>query len=188
MDLMKNALEVAFWNSIVGDNQDEPFESVISRRFKIITGAGYSTMFHLSTISAVCGWSSQNGFCPVALYFTIPNPSDYFEQAGFFGGIVVSGRDDPIEVEKFLGRDGPGGLPLSVYDASHRFIVTPEDGSWLLIGDRDADLALYGFKNEDVRASLLGLHELPMFDSLKDAARYAKDFMNYDLQMDWIDR
>jgi hypothetical protein len=174
--------EWSYWNSLARDSVDDPFELAIVRNFPVLVGAGYSSMFHSETIKAVRAWSWRHGGLTVAMFFTAPDPKEYQEESGVYGGILVDGGDDPADIEDALFSTGVNGSALSIYDVSHRFAVVPEDGSWMMMGDRDADIALYGFVNEASRKDFM--HEasdLVVFGSLEDAARYAKNFMSYEL-------
>lgn len=112
----------------------------------------------------------------------VPDPEEYCAESRIFGGILVDGKDEPADIEAALFSTGPDGVPLSIYDVSHRFVVIPEDASWIMMGDRDADVALYGFVNDEARQDFMcEAPDLIVFASLEEAARYAKSFMNYDL-------
>jgi len=176
--------EWSYWNSLARDEAAAPFEAVVAKHFPKIVAAGFSSLFRPESISAVRTWSWNNNHCPVAFFFTIPDAGEHFNESGTFGGVVITGNDDPEEIESALFAMGAKGRPISIYDVAHRFIVVPEDVSWIMVGDRDADVALYGFPDEaSERAFMLGGPDIVVFESLDDAARYAKGFMNYDLSL-----
>ena len=182
MRRMSTVGEWSYWNSLARDRPAEPFELAVLGSFPVLLGAGFSSMFHTETVTAVRTWSSRNGYQSVAMFLSLPDPEEYCAESGIFGGIVVDGKDEPADIEAALFSAGPDGVPMSIYDVSHRFVVIPEDASWILMGDRDADVALYGFVNDEARQDFMcGAPDLIVFASLEEAARYAKSFMNYDL-------
>lgn len=184
MDLMTSRDEWMHWRSLSGDDVNKPFESVVAEQFKYLVGAGFSTIFRLPTVEAYCNWSRLHGFMPIAMFFTIPGALEYYEEAGFYGGFIISGHDDPKDVERFVGQHGKGAVPMSIYDVSHRFIVLPEDQRWMLLADRDADVCLFGFRSAEDRQLFNSCGEnVVTFDSLADTVDYAKSFMRYDMNL-----
>lgn len=182
MHLIESLREIRWWMSLSADDPSIPIEHVPRSTYPCLVAAGFSSMFNREVLSACCEWSKAQGDERIGAFFTKPDPSDFFSDAGFYGGFSFSGQDDPVLVEKSLFQDRNGSGLLSVYEASHRAFILPETAAWMLVGDRDADLALYCFRSErDQVAFLRTGDQIETFETLADAARYAKSFMNYSL-------
>jgi hypothetical protein len=140
-------------------------------------------LFVPDVLKAVCKWSGQNDQQTFAMFFTIPDPIDYFHEAGFYG-FEATGTDDAVAIEEALTHGNRRKAFLSIYDTSHRFIVLPESRAWMFIGDRDADLAIFGFSSIEQRQAFVSDSGIVMFDSVADAAHHAQSFMSYTLDME----
>lgn len=173
--------ELRGWTTLSGDDPERPFEEVVGRACKYFAYSDYTALFLPETIREACGWSIRNKARPFAMFFTIPDPTAYLADAGSFGGLVATGADDPDRVEAFLMQDDHARRYLSPHDTSHRFIILPDDRSWLWMGDRDADLAVFGFTTEAQQRHFTSGVGFQMFASLDEAASHAMSFMNYPL-------
>lgn len=184
MRRIRTFAERSYWKSLAGDDAGRPFETTVVHRFPCLVASDYSSAFRSETINAFRSWSWHNDHCPVAMFFTVPDVEDYFDVLGFHAGLVIDGLDDPADVEEVLFATDGETHPASIYDLSQRFIVVPEDGSWLVIADRDADLTLYGFTDDAAKLAFMAVEPVPWaFDTLENAAGHAKGFMKYDLQL-----
>jgi len=178
-----DASTMALWLSFSGDNADKPFEESLGATFGSFFFADYSVIFHSEAIEAACAWSAENDLAPFAMFFSIPEPVDYFIERGVYGGVVATGEDKPSAIVSFLTDDNRWAGHLSIYDASHRFIVVPSGRDWMIAGDRDADLAIFGFKTSSQQESFMKALGKLAFDSIEDAAAHAKSFMRYELDV-----
>jgi hypothetical protein len=177
---IKDLSELKRWVELSTDDVSLPFETSLGASLKYLAFVDYAALFTPEVMKAVGHWSRQNGLRRFAMFFTIPDPLQYFDKSGFYG-LTATGDDEASEVEEFLTDGNRWKGFFSVYDASHRFIVIPEGRSWMFIGDRDADLAILGFKTEEERQRFVDGAAIVMFDSLTDAAAHAKSFMSYTL-------
>lgn len=173
--------ELRGWSTLSGDDPERPFEEAVSRACGFFSYSDYSALFLPDTIRAACGWSVRHGSRPFAMFFTIPDPVDYFIEAASFGGLVATGDDEPSAIESFLMDDDLSAPYLSPYDVSHRFIILPDDRSWMWMGDRDADLAIFGFTTEAQQRRFVSDAGFQMFASVDAAASHAMSFMDYRL-------
>ncbi|MET4677159.1 MULTISPECIES: hypothetical protein [unclassified Luteibacter] len=176
-----DSAEIRGWATLSGDDTERPFEHTVGRACTFFSYSDYTALFLPETIRGACAWSAGNDSRPFAMFFTIPDPADYWANAGSFGGLVATGTDDPGAIESFLMQDDRAGPSLSPYDTSHRFIILPDDRSWMWIGDRDADLAIFGFTTEGLQRQFVSGAGFRMFASLDEAASHAKSFMNYSV-------
>jgi hypothetical protein len=176
-----DSAEMRRWVTLSGDDSESPFENEVGRAFAFFSYSDYSALFLPETIAAACAWSIRNDLRQFAMFFTIPTPAEYFAESGSLGGLVASGADDPKAIESFLTHDNQRRASLSPYDVSHRFVIVPDDHSWLWVGDRDADLAIFGFSNETQQREFISDSGFEMFASLDDASAHAMAFMDYSL-------
>ena len=167
--------------TLSGDGPERPFEHAVGRACKLFSYSDYTALFLPETIREACAWSARNDSRPFAMFFTIPDPAHYFADAGSFGGLVATGADDPDAIESFLMQDDHAGPSLSPYDVSHRFIILPDDRSWMWMGDRDADVAIFGFTTDVQQRQFVSGAGFQMFASLDEAASHARSFMNYSV-------
>jgi len=173
--------EMRGWKTLSGDDPDSPFEHTVGYAFSFFSYSDYAALFLPETIRAACNWSARNHSRPFAMFFTIPDATEYFTESGTFGGLIASGEDDPLAIESFLTQDNKSRAYISPYDLSHRFIIVPDDRAWLWMGDRDADLAIFGFSTEAQQRQFISDTGFQMFESLDDAASHTSSFMNYSL-------
>jgi len=178
--------ELRGWMTLSGDDPERPFEDAVGRACKFFLYSDYAALFLPETIREACAWSAGNDARPFAMFFTVPDPVDYFTEAASFGGLVATGDDEPGAIESFLTHDNQIGSHLSPYDVSHRFVILSDDRSWMWIGDRDADLAIFGFTTEAQQRQFIFGAGLQMFASVDEAASHAKSFMNYSLDRDGL--
>lgn len=181
MQKIRDIEEAKRWVELSGDDVTMPFEAMVDSEFKFLSFSDYSAIFLRGTIRAACHWSRQHDMLPFAMFFTIPSPLEYFDEAGFYGGLTANGDDDPAEIAQFLNDNNRWNGVFSVYDASHRFFVLPSNRSWKLVGDRDADLAIFSFATAEQRKAFVEDAGVVMFESAADAAVHAKSFMEYEL-------
>jgi hypothetical protein len=170
------------WIKISGDVRDEPFEELFGANFIRFSFADFTALFLPETIKAACMWSLENELQPFAMFFTNPEPVDYFIERGIYGGVVATGEDDPEAILSFLTDDNRWAGHFSVYDASHRFFMVPATRNWMVVGDRDADLAIFGFESSSQQDTFMKNLSDITFDSMEDAAVHAKSFMRYNLR------
>ena len=173
--------EIRGWNILSGDDPESPFEGTVGRVCNFFLYSDYAALFLPETIREACAWSAEHDSRPFAMFFTIPDPADYFTEVGSFGGLVAMGGDDPNGIESFLTHDNQARSYLSPYDVSQRFIILPDDRSWMWMGDRDADLAIFGFTTETQQRRFVSGAGFQMLASLDEAASHAMSFMNYSL-------
>lgn len=153
----------------------------MGRACQYFSFSDYASLFLPETIRQACDWSARHGSRPFAMFFTIPNADDCSDWGVSFGGLVATGADKVDGIESFLMRNGRTEPALSLYDMSHRFIILPDDRSWLWMGDRDADLAIFGFTLEAEQHRFVSTAGFQMFASVDDAASHAQSFMSYSL-------
>ena len=58
MRRMSTVGEWSYWNSLARDRPAEPFELAVLGSFPVLLGAGFSSMFHTETVTAVRTWLS----------------------------------------------------------------------------------------------------------------------------------
>jgi hypothetical protein len=169
------------WTTLSGDDPEQPFERTVGRACQYFSFSDYTSLFLPETIREACDWSARHDSRPFAMFFTIPDAKDCSDWGVPSAGLVATGHDEAYSIESFLMRSGHTGPSLSLYDMSHRFIVVPDDRSWLWMGDRDADLAVFGFTSEAERNRFVSTAGFQMFASMDEAASHAQSFMNYSL-------
>ncbi|HEY4093417.1 MAG TPA: hypothetical protein VGN46_18040 [Luteibacter sp.] len=174
--------EMRRWVTLAGDDSESPFEYEVGSAFPFLSYADYAALFLPETIAAACAWSVRNDLRQFAMFFTIPDPTEYLRDSGFLGGLVAAGADNPKDIESLLTHDNRMRDFLSPYDISHRFMIVPDDRSWLWIGDRDADLAIFGFSTEMQQREFISDAGFKMFASPDDAAAHAMTLMDYHMQ------
>jgi len=184
MQLITDLRVMKKWHDLASDDSSSPFERVAWNRFECFSATGYSFMFNKAVIAAVCRWSKHCQEVELAAFFTMPDAVDFSSNAGFYGGMTFSADDDACEVEEMLFADQANSPFFSIYEASGRMFILPSDRRWALIGERDADLALFCFRSKEDREGFFKLSpSLETFETISDAARFAKKSMNYELEM-----
>ncbi|WP_036111116.1 MULTISPECIES: hypothetical protein [Luteibacter] len=173
--------ELLGWTTLSGDDPEQPFERTVGRACHYFSFSDYTSLFLPETIREACDWSTRYDARPFAMFFTIPDANDCSDWGVSFSGLVATGADKGDGIESFLMQTGHTGPSLSLYDISHRFIIVPDDRSWLWMGDRDADLAIFGFTLEAEQQRFASTAGFQMFASVDEAASHAKSFMNYSL-------
>jgi hypothetical protein len=179
MRMISDLREIGFWTSLSGNDARAPFEVIARSRYSRLVAGSYSILFDARLLGACCAWSKR---CDeeVGAFFAEENPQSFFDEAGYYCGLVFDGNDDPVAVGRKLVEDRNGSPVLSVYEASQRMFVMPQGAEWMFIGDRDADLALLCFGSESRRLEFFSDSEAPTtFESLADGVRHARSFMNY---------
>lgn len=180
MKMISDLDELKTWSNASSSDLGMPFELVAYQSFPILIAASYSVLFDESTVRAFCNWSRNHLNEQVAAFFVEEDAHAFFMDAGYYGGLVFTGRDDPSEVHHALFEDQNGSPVLSVYEASNRMFVVPKSGTWMSIGERSADIALLCFSSEEDRiAFFAGEENISTFESLADGARHAVSFMRY---------
>lgn len=182
METIADASMMDKWVSISGDVQDQPFEEVFDATFDRFSFADFTALFFPETIQAACAWSKEHEFEAFGMFFTSPSPGEYFSERGIYGGIIATGNDDPEAILSFLTDDNRWAGHFSVYDAAHRFFMVPASRSWMVVGDRDADLAIFGFKSSSQQDRFMKTLTGMTFECMEDAALHAKSFMRYNLE------
>lgn len=173
--------ELRRWTDLAGEDPEMPFENVVTKACAYFSFSDYAALFLPETIRAACMWSMRNHSRSFALFFSIPDAASYAEETGSCGGLVTSGVDDVLAIESFLTHNNRSRPFLSPYDVSHRFFIVPEDRSWLWAGDRDADLAIFGFSTVEEQDEFRSEAGFQMFASVDDAELHAKSLMGYSL-------
>jgi len=178
--MISDLSELQFWIGVSAHDPALPFEIIAHRKFSVLVAASYSVLFDEGIVRACCNWSRSHLDEQVAAFFVEQDTRRFFEDAGYYGGVVFNGEDNHSDVHQVLFKDQNGSPLLSIYEASQRMFLLPEDASWMLIGDRGADVALLCFSSEDERSDFLGEdHTIRTFGSLAEGARHSRSFMQY---------
>ena len=182
MHLITDHMVFDEWERLSENVKSEPFESVALRSSPYLVAAGYSSLFDTDVLTACCQWSKTKNNQTIVAMFLSPDPHDYYRLTGNFGAVVFSGGDDVADISCELFASRELNASCSIYDTSERMFIFPQSKDWVLIGEREADLALLGFKTcaDASHFSDLG-GGIVTFASLKDGADYAKSF-NYNVR------
>ncbi|KAF1007660.1 MAG: hypothetical protein GAK28_01617 [Luteibacter sp.] len=172
------------WISRTGNIPEKPFEHVAAIDYRNFMAFGYTEIFLVDVIDAIRSMADDEDAEEICYLFTAPDPRSYFDETGFFGAVTFRPDEPSSDIEEALYAPRRGLEVYSIYETSHRTYVLPSRGSWMIVADRDADLALLCFRSaEDLQRFRLLSPTLEGFDTLADAATHARSFMDYDLDL-----
>lgn len=175
------------WERLSGNVGSEPFETVALRASPFLVAAAYSSLFDTDVLTACCRWSRMTNNQEIIASFLSPDPHEYRRLTGNYGAIVFSGEDDVASLSEGLFASQEANGSCSIYDISERMFIFPRSREWMLIGEREADLALLGFKTHTDAEDFSDLGGgIKIFASLEEGADYARSFMNYEVRRELL--
>lgn len=103
-----------------------------------------------------------------------PDPKDYYHSNfGFYGAVEFTVNDTSDDYLDALGNYPKESPADALMHNSDILVCFSPNSNWCLYADRNTDIALFGFKSEDIMASLGDIYGNNLLGSVMSAADYA---------------